>query len=128
MDVLSPGRIGASVRRVEDPKFVRGLGSYVGDLSLPGTLHVAFVRSPHAHALIRSVDHSAALACPGVAAAFSGRDLAARARPLRPVADLPGFQATDQYPIALDAARFAGEAVAAVLAESRYVAEDAAEL
>ena len=67
---------GASVRRKEDPRFLTGRGVYTDDLRVPGTLHAAFVRSPHAHARIRRVDASAARDLPNVAGVFTGKDLA----------------------------------------------------
>jgi aerobic carbon-monoxide dehydrogenase large subunit len=109
--------IGSPVRRVETLRFVRGAGSYVDDRRPPGMLHVAFVRSTFPHATIRSADTSRALDHPGVHAVVTGRD----ARDLlHPVGG--------RLPLAEEVARFVGEPVAAVVAESRYVAEDAMEL
>lgn len=90
-------------------------------------VHVAFVRSPHAHARLRSVDLSAALGLPGVVACVTGRDLQPHVRPLRAESRMAGYVATDWWPLAIDTVRFAGEAVVAVAAENRYLAEDAAE-
>ena len=74
--------MGAEVKRKEDPRLISGAGSYVGDLKLPGMLHVAVVRSPHAHAAIRSIDPASALALPGVVAVFTGPDLLAHCDPM----------------------------------------------
>ena len=104
-----------------------GRGRYVDDVAVPGTLHVAFVRSPHAHAELRSVDVGPALAA-GARAALTGADVAARIGPLLAKGAAPTLQATPHYALALDRVRFMGEAVAAVAAESRYQAEDLAEL
>jgi aerobic carbon-monoxide dehydrogenase large subunit len=116
------------VPRVEDARLLRGRGRYVADLAPPGTLHVAFVRSPLPHARIAAVDVAAALAAPGVVACITGPDLAPSARPLRAESRMRDYYATPQPPLALDKVRFVGEAVVAVVAASRYLAEDAAEL
>jgi carbon-monoxide dehydrogenase large subunit len=120
--------IGAPVRRVEDGRFLQGLGRYVADLTLPRMLHVAFLRSPYAHARIGSIDTRPARELPDVAASVTGDELAPHARPLRAESRMTGYRATEFPPLARGKVRFAGEAVAAVLAESRYVAEDALEV
>jgi carbon-monoxide dehydrogenase large subunit len=74
--------IGRSILRVEDDRFLRGHGSYVADLRIPGTLEAAFVRSPQAHAMVRRIDASAARSSSGVAAVFTAADLADRTEPL----------------------------------------------
>ena len=116
--------IGKSLNRVEDPRFLRGQGRYVDDIKLPGMLHAAIVRSPHAHARIVGIDTSAAERLPGVVGVFTGKDVAERAAPL------PSFGAGPiiQDLIATEKVRHYGEAVAAVVAESRYIAEDACDL
>jgi carbon-monoxide dehydrogenase large subunit len=128
---------GASVARVEDPRFLRGEGRYVDDLKLPGMLHAAFVRSPHAHARIVAVRPGAAAARPGVARVFAFADLAAVMRPLPLFGAVPpGLAArvdvrmkqVPQLPMARDVVRYVGEIVAMVVADSRALAEDAAEL
>ncbi len=118
--------VGARVPRVEDPRLLTGEAQFVADLSLPRMLHAAFVRSPHAHALVRGIDTAAALALPGVVAVYTARDL-----PHTPAVDrmrIAGLKKTPQPALADERVRFVGEAVAVVLAGSRYVAEDAAEL
>jgi carbon-monoxide dehydrogenase large subunit len=128
---------GASVARVEDPRFLRGEGRYVDDLKLPGMLHAAFVRSPHAHARIVAVRPGAAAARPGVARVFAFADLAAVMRPLPLFGAVPpGLAArvdvrmkqVPQLAMARDVVRYVGEIVAMVVADSRALAEDAAEL
>ncbi len=119
--------VGARVPRVEDARFLGGHGCYVADLARPGLLHVAFVRSPHAHAHIRSIDAARARALPGVMACVTGEELARRVPPVRAESRMRGYLVTDYPALAHGKVRFAGEAVAAVVAESRYVAEDAAE-
>jgi 2-furoyl-CoA dehydrogenase large subunit len=116
--------VGQPVLRVEDERLLLGRGRFVGDLTpLANLHHAAFVRSPHAHAEVRSVDASAALALDGVVAVVTGADAH---RLLRPFSVGVG---TERYwPIALERARYVGEPVAVVVATDRYVAEDAAEL
>src|SRR5712691_4744007 len=119
--------IGAPVRRVEDARFLTGRGRYVADMTLSRMLHVAFLRSPYAHARIVSIDTRRARELPGVAACVTGDELAPCARPIRAESRMAGYRATEFPALARGKVRFAGEAVAAVLAESRYAAEDALE-
>jgi len=120
-----PGSIlGTTVRRVEDPKLVRGESTYVGNLALPGALRAAFVRSPFAHARILGIDAGQACASPGVVAVYTAGDL-----------NLPAHHGllmvnagTPRPPLATDRVRFVGEAVAMVVAESEAAAVDAIEL
>ncbi|GII75595.1 carbon-monoxide dehydrogenase large subunit [Sphaerisporangium rufum] len=125
-----PGRreVGAARRRKEDARLVTGRTRWTDNIQLPGMLHVAFVRSPMAHARITRVDVSAARRLPGVVAAFSGRDLAAEqgglpcAWPVTEDMVLP-----DHPPMAVEEVRYPGEAVACVVATDRYLASDALE-
>jgi carbon-monoxide dehydrogenase large subunit len=119
--------VGAPLRRVEDDRLLRGRGRFVGDLALPRMAHVAFLRSPHAHARLAAVDPSPARALPGVLACVTGEELRAHARPIRAASRTRGYVATDWPALAVGKVRHVGEAVAAVVAESRYAAEDAAE-
>jgi carbon-monoxide dehydrogenase large subunit len=122
---------GASIRRSEDPRILTGTGRYVDDIKLPGMLHAAFVRSPLAHARVLSVDAAAARALPGVVAAFTGTELEAMTVPgPDPVMALIGGDGpTPEFTLlATDKVRFAGDPVAVVIAESRYLAEDGCEL
>ena len=119
--------IGVPIRRTEDLYLLTGRGSFVGDLEPPGTLHLALVRSYVASAAIEAVSAGAALSHPGVAAVITAAGLAGVA-PLRGVLDRPEFVATDMPILAADRVRHVGEPVAAVLAESASLAEDAAEL
>jgi CO/xanthine dehydrogenase Mo-binding subunit len=116
--------LGKSVNRVEDPRFLRGEGRYVDDMKLENMAHAAIVRSPYAHARIVSIDTSQAEALPGVIRVVTGADVAEHAAPL------PSFGAGPiiQDLIAIEKVRHYGEAVAAVVAEDRYVAEDACDL
>ncbi len=117
--------VGASVKRKEDPGLITGSGKYVGDLKLPGMCHVAFVRSPYAHAKILGIDSSAAAARDGVLAVVTGEDLRDQYEPV-PMAG--GEEALANYShlaLSVDYVRHIGEAVAAVIAVSDQVAEDA---
>ena len=125
---MTESLIGKRVRRKEDPRLLRGRGHYVADITPAGTLHAAIVRSPHAHARIVSIDASAALAHPGVHAVLLPEDVAHVAGiPVR-VHPLPELRPFLQKPLAQDKVRFVGEAVAVVVADTRYVAEDALDL
>jgi len=120
MAVHMHGRIGESIKRKEDGRFLRGKGSYLDDFVLPGMLHMAILRSPHAHARIMSVDTSAASAMPGVIAVVTG-DLMAQHK----LAWMPTLSGDTQAVLATDKVRFQGQEVAAVVAETKYQAEDA---
>ncbi|HEX2256181.1 MAG TPA: xanthine dehydrogenase family protein molybdopterin-binding subunit, partial [Afifellaceae bacterium] len=126
--------IGRPIPRTEDFRLIQGRGRYTNDFTLPGECHMALVRSPHAHAIIETIDASAALEAPGVIAVLTGRDVEAdglgslqtmverKKRDGSPMEKPP-------YPIlALDRVRVAGDAVAAVFAETVNQARDAAEL
>jgi len=120
--------VGAAVRRVEDPRLVRGAGEYVADIPLPGSLYAGFVRSPLAHADIRSIDLGHVRAMPGVVAAFDAHDLPDLGRLTRGEDELPDTSSAHQFsPLAVDRVRYAGEPVAVVLAEDPYVLTDAVE-
>jgi aerobic carbon-monoxide dehydrogenase large subunit len=118
--------VGASIKRREDPRLITGHGTYVDDVRLPGLVYMAVVRSPHAHARLGRIDTSAAVAQPGVVAAFTHADCElalATAAALNPAIPPP------PHPLlAHEKVRHVGEAVAIVLAEDRYGARDAADL
>jgi len=122
--------IGTSVARKEDRKLLLGRGTFVDNMTLPGTVFMAVVRSPYAHAKITRVDTTAARSAPGVVAAFSGQDLAGDWKSSLPTAWLPTEEtkAPPHFPLASDKARYEGDAVAVVVADSRAAAKDAAEL
>lgn len=120
--------VGASVRRMEDPRLLRGEAAFVDDIRFPGLLHMAVLRSPHAHARLLSVDVSAARQLPGVLDAFSAADLGADPPGIPFFYNPESFRPAPQYPLATDTVRYVGEGVAVVVAESRHVAEDALEL
>src|SRR5262249_54713585 len=121
--------VGQPIRRREDPRFITGRGTYTDDVRLPGTQHAVFVRSPLAHARLRSIDTAAARAVPGVRAVFTGKDLADGGVNAIPVGWLlPELKTTDFRAIAVDRVRHVGEAVAVVVADTAANATDAAEL
>ena len=121
--------LGASVLRREDARFLTGRGRYTDDITIPGTTHAAFVRSPHAHARIRAIDTTRAQSLRGVQAVFTGAQLAAGGVNGIPTGWLlPDIKTPAHHPIAVDRVRHTGEAVAVVIADNPYVARDAAEL
>jgi aerobic carbon-monoxide dehydrogenase large subunit len=119
--------IGRSVPRPNARKLVEGRGRYVDDVVLPRMAHVAFVRSPHAHARIMEIDASVAAAMPGVIRIITGKELAKSCDPwVAVLAHLKGMKSAPQHPLAITKACWQGEAVAAVVAQTRAQAEDAA--
>ena len=125
--MTAPGLVGARITRREDPRLLRGLGDFVDDRRLHGLAHVAFRRSDVAHGRIAGIGTDEARAMPGVLAVFTAADLADIARPIRATSRMRDYYPTPLYPLVPDIVRFAGEPVAAVVADSRYRAEDAAD-
>ena len=121
---VAPSWTGAPIERLEDAALLTGAGRFLDDLGAPpGTLHAAFVRSPHAHARLRAIDAAAALALPGVRAVLTGEDVRRWAAPF-----VVGVKAPmEHWCLAVDKVRYVGEPVAVVVAEDRYLAEDGAE-
>ncbi|HEY1365024.1 MAG TPA: xanthine dehydrogenase family protein molybdopterin-binding subunit [Xanthobacteraceae bacterium] len=122
-------QFGARIARLEDPALLTGRGRFVDDLKLPGTLQAAFVRSPHAHARIRSIDAARARTMPGVHAVLTAADLPASmaGRQIPMLVPNPAIRAPrTQLALADDEVCYAGQTIAVVIAESRYLAEDAA--
>jgi carbon-monoxide dehydrogenase large subunit len=118
--------VGKSIKRREDPRFITGRGNYVDDLKVPGTTHAVFVRSPHGHARIKKIDTAAALKHPGVVAIFTGKDMTGvNSLPCGWL--LPDLKVPPHMPLASDAARYVGDPVAVVIAETQSAAQDAAE-
>src|SRR5207253_124834 len=115
--------IGHSVRRKEDPRFLRGKGNYIDDLKLPGMLYMDIVRSPYAHAMITSIDASEALKVPGVAAVVTGKELEAAG-----LHWMPTLMSDTQMVLPTDHVVYQSQEVACVLAEDKYTAADAVEL
>ena len=124
---------GQAVKRVEDASLLVGRGEFTDNVAVEGAAHIAFLRSPYAHARIASIDVAAAVALPGVIAVYTGAQLAAAS--VKPMPKLAGFTRANgqppatalRYALALDTVRFVGEAVAAIVAESREAAKDAVE-
>src|SRR2546430_16913012 len=120
---------GTSIKRREDPRFITGKGTYVDDVRVPGTTDAAFVRSPHAHARIARISLEPAKSLKSVVAAYTGKDLVSGG--MKPIPTgwlIPNMKIPAHYPLAVDRARYMGDAVAVVIAESPYVARDAADL
>jgi aerobic carbon-monoxide dehydrogenase large subunit len=122
---LRPKNIGARVKRVEDPRLLTGQGAFTADRTVPGVLHAAFRRSDNAHALISGISTTAAAGMPGVFAIYTAQDLRDLVGPVQATSRLKDYQATKLYPLARHKVRYVGESVVAVLAENRYLAEDA---
>ena len=125
--VQAPERlIGAEVKRKEDPRLITGRGTYVDNLKFAGTVYLAILRSPYAHARIKRIDTSRARAHPKVLAVFTGEDLRRDGIGSIPVGWLlPDIKLPPHYPLAVDKVRYVGDGVAAVVAEDRYSAHDA---
>ena len=124
---MSSRIFGSGIKRREDPRLITGEARYTDDLKLPGLLHMAVVRSPYAHANIISIDISAAAAMDGVLAVFTGDDIDLAAIPtawLIPDSDL---KTPEHLALAKGKVRYVGDGVAVVLAEDRYLAQDAAD-
>ena len=121
----APPHVGRASERVEDAALITGRGQYADDIGVkPGTLHAAIVRSPHAHAELRGIDVERALASRGVRAVLTGADVQRWSQPF-----VAGVKAPLQYwALAVDRVRYVGEPVAVVVAEDRYLAEDALDL
>jgi aerobic carbon-monoxide dehydrogenase large subunit len=128
---MKPARVfGSGIKRREDPRLVTGIARYTDDIALPGLLHAAILRSPHAHARIKSIDVARAKAAPGVVGAFTGSDTETALKPIPCLWLVPGsdLKTSPFSPLAKDTVRFVGDAVAVVVAESPYEAYDALDL
>lgn len=133
LDAVGGRSVGMSVKRVEDPRLLSGKGTYLDDVTLPGMLHAAFLRSAVPHGRLLSVDATEARALPGVVAVYTGEDLARLTEPVVGGAVsgfnmIPGMALPTFSALATDKVRHVGDPIALVVAESRRVAEDAAEL
>src|SRR5262245_28480198 len=118
-----------TVRRREDPRLITGRGEFIDDLRVAGTLHAAFLRSPHAHARLRRIDVAAAAKAPGVVGVFVADDLGRAGEPMPIYAPHPALPVPCKIrPLAADVVRFVGEPVVAVIADDVYRANDALEL
>ena len=120
--------VGSKVKRVEDGRILTGRGRYVDDVQLPRMLHAAFLRSTFAHARILGIDADAARQAPGVVAVFTGEDVMKLTTALEPALQMAAMAQPLMHALATDKVRLVGDPVAMVVAESRYLAEDACEL
>ncbi len=121
--------VGQPIKRVEDPRFIQGKGGYVANIALPGMAFIAIKRSPYAHATIKKIDASKARALPGVLAVYTGQDLIDGGVGKLPCGwNVPNIKVPARWPLAPDKVRHIGDGVAAVVAETRYIAEDALDL
>jgi carbon-monoxide dehydrogenase large subunit len=126
----TPDVLGARIKRVEDPRFITGAGNYLDDIKLPSMAHMSILRSPYAHANIRSIDTSAAATMPGVVAVIVGADIPYNPLPMAwPAGGSSGLQNNVNTPRALatDSVKWTGEGVAAVIADTPEQALDATE-
>jgi carbon-monoxide dehydrogenase large subunit len=124
---LRPGLVGARIKRREDPRLLQGRGTYVDDVVRPAMLQAAFLRSPHPHAEVVSVDTTYAAELPGVHAVLTAADLEGHCEPIVADLEVSGWQHSEWFPLARGRVRYVGEAVVMVIADDRYVAEDALE-
>ena len=123
--ITTPGKlVGQRVKRVEDPNLLLGRGNFTDDITLPGMLHLAFVRGDVAHGKINHIDTAEAEGMEGVVAVYTGADLKAVMAPMPVIAPFPH---PDHYPITPDKVRYVGDPVAVVVATDRYLARDAAD-
>ena len=120
--------LGKPLKRKEDPRLIQGLAHYVDDIVLPGLQYAAILRSPYAHAKIRSIDVSKAQAAPGVSLVLTGADLRGSIGNVPCAAQIPDMKSAPRPVLAQDRVRFSGEGVAVVVAASRYEARDALDL
>jgi len=119
--------IGRAMKRVEDPRLIKGIGTYVDDLRLPGLLHACILRSPYAHARIQRIDTTAAKAIPGVAGVFTGAEVNDACGLVPCAAAIPDLKAPKHTVLASDRVYFVGHGVAVAVASDPYIARDAIE-
>lgn len=124
---MRPKMVGSRIKRTEDLRLLTGTGEYVDDVQAPGMLHVAIRRSDQPHARIVSIDATGAFDIPGVIGVFDMSDFEGECQPAIPTSRMKDYYATPTWPLARGKVRYVGEPVVAVVAESRYVAEDALE-
>jgi carbon-monoxide dehydrogenase large subunit len=124
---MSTRIFGSAIKRREDPRLITGKALYTDDIRLPGLLHMVIVRSPHAHARIKKIDTSASKSMLGVIAVFTGADVDAGSIPCAWLVPNSDLKTPAHPPVAKDRVRYVGDAVALVVAENRYLAQDAAD-
>ncbi|MCX7309667.1 MAG: molybdopterin-dependent oxidoreductase, partial [Afipia sp.] len=124
---LRPKLVGQRVKRTEDPRLLAGVGRFVDDMTPSGTLHMAIRRSDQPHARIIAINANDAFSVPGVVGVFDATDFEGEIAPAVPMSTMKNYYATPIWPLAKGKVRYVGEPVVAVLADSRYAAEDALE-
>ena len=122
---MRPKLVGTRVKRTEDPRLLTGTGQYVDDIKLDGMVHVAILRSDQPHALIRAIRVGDTSTVPGLIGIYDWTDIEGEVRPAIPTSRMKGYYATPYWPLARGKVRYVGEPVVAVVADSRYAAEDA---
>src|SRR5262245_61054590 len=120
--------VGQRVKRIEDPRLIKGLGQFVDDIKLPETLHVVFLRSIFAHARIKKVDITDAAKAPRVVGVYTGSDVVDKIGPLLCGFKMTGLKVTEHSVLATDKVYFVGHPIAAIVATDRYAARDALDL
>ena len=120
------GYFGKPMKRVEDPRLIKGIATYVDDITLPGMLHAALLRSPYAHARINNIKADAAKASPGVVGVFTGADVNDKCGLVPCASPMPDSKIPKHTVLAGDRVYFVGHPVAVVVAVDRYAARDAA--
>src|SRR5262249_7751744 len=127
---MSAKVFGSAIRRREDPRLITGAAAYTDDITLPGMVHAAILRSPHAHARIKRIDTSAARKAGGVLAVYTASDIGDALKPLPCAWLVPGcdIKVAAYSPMASEVVRYVGDAVAVVVATNRYQAQDALDL
>src|SRR5712691_8753985 len=118
---------GSGIKRREDPRLITGKARYTDDFQLPGMLHMVVVRSPHAHARIKSIDTSAAKKVEGVVAVYTGKDTTLGNVPCAWLVPNSNLKTPPHTPLAKDKVRYVGDGVAIVIANNRYQAQDGAD-
>lgn len=123
-------KVGARLKRKEDPKLLTGNGYFADDIELPGMLHAAILRSPHAHAIIKNINIEKALQAPGVVKIYTGKDLEGKIGRIPSSWLVPdaNLKEAPQYPLAIDRARYVGDGIALVIGEGRYAVRDVLDL
>src|ERR1700730_7265214 len=124
----SQGYFGRAMKRVEDPRLIKGIATYVDDLKISGLLHAEFVRSPHANAIVKSIMTDVAKKLPGVVGIFTGADLNAKVGTIPCASPIPGGQSPDHTVLGGARVYFVGHPVAVVVAETRTIARDGLDL
>src|ERR1041384_6076734 len=132
VNAKAPGKakpyIGRAMKRVEDPRLIKGIATYVDDIKLPGMLFAAILRSPHAHAKISSINADAATAVNGVVGVFIGKDINDKCGVVPCASPMPDQKAPKHTVLASDRVYFVGHPVAVIVATDRYAARDALDL